>query len=136
MRLPTLEHDFWRLRSGEESHRRHPASFEIPPLPLRQSLGRGQAAKLIFDIGSVDEAGNPVVQGEKMWVLVAERCGDFYVGVLGNQPASVVPGGSFYLCPGAEVPFLPEHVVDIADPPQEYIQEELGRPPVRRWPRS
>ena len=71
-----------------------------------------------------------------MWVLVAERCGDFYVGVLGNQPASVEPGGSFYLRPGAEVPFLPEHVVDIADPPVGYAEEELGRPPARRWPRS
>jgi hypothetical protein len=32
MRLPTLERDFWTLRSGEESHRAHPDTFWIPPI--------------------------------------------------------------------------------------------------------
>ena len=45
MRLPTLERDFWTLRSGEESHGAHPDKFWIPPIDERRGLRRGQAAR-------------------------------------------------------------------------------------------
>jgi len=135
MRLPTIDRDYWELRSAEESHRRHPERFWIPPLEARQNLRRGQAAKLIFDIQTEDEHGNTTVGGERMWVIVTERVGDFYIGLLDNQPASVEPDENVYLCFGAEVPFLPEHVIDINDPPDKYVQWQLSQPPERYWPR-
>jgi hypothetical protein len=136
MRLPSLDRDFWQLRSGEQSHREHPDTFWLPPGEQRHSLLRGQAARLIFEIESQDETGAVHVEGERMWVIVAERVGDTYVGILDNQPATIEPGEGIYLCFGAEVPFLPEHVIDIADPPAEYVAWQLGQEPERRWPRG
>lgn len=136
MRLPNFERDFWQLRSAEQSHREHPDTFWIPPLEQRQSLKRGQAARLIFDIEVQDADGAVALQGERMWVIVAERVGDGYIGILDNQPASIEASERVYLCFGAEVPFLPEHVVDIGDPPVEYAEWQLSQEPERRWPRA
>lgn len=71
-----------------------------------------------------------------MWVIVSERVGDGYIGILDNKPASVDESQHFYLCRGAEVPFLPEHVIDIADPPSDYAQQRLSERPSHVWPRS
>src|SRR5262245_10109056 len=136
MRLPSLENDGWQLRSAELSHQQHPDTFWIPPLSQRQNLRRGQAAKIIIDIESRDEQGVVQSGGERMWVIVAERVGDFYIGILDNQPASLEPSGNVYLCFGAEIPFLPMHVIDIRDPPPEYAEWQLGQEPARRWPRD
>lgn len=135
MRLPTLQRDAWTLRSGEESHRASPDKFWIPPAEERHDLQRGKAAKLIFDIEVGDENGDVVVKGERIWVIVAERVGDLYIGILDNQPASFEPSDEAYLCFGAEIPFGPEHVVDVADPPTDYVQWQLGQKPERTWPR-
>ena len=94
MRLPSLEHDFWRLRSGEQSQQEHPDTFRMPPPDQRQNLKRGQAALLIFEIEGQDEQGVVQVQGERMWVIVSERIGDVYVGILDNQPASLGGGAT------------------------------------------
>jgi hypothetical protein len=74
-----------------------------------------------------------------MNVIVAERIesegGDLtYVGILDDAPVST-PEGS-YLRFGAEVPFRPEHVIGIADPPAEYVAWQFGQPPECRWPRE
>ena len=134
MRLATFERDFWQLRSGEESHLKNPDSFWLPPLADRQNLRRGQAARLIFEIEG-DDDGVVRVQGERMWVIVAERLGDTYVGILDNQPACLEPADNVYLRFGAEVPFRAEHVIDIAQPPAEYVEWQLGQPPERVWSR-
>ena len=136
MRLPTLQRDRWTLRSGEESHRGHPDKFWIPPVEERRGLRRGKAARLIFAIEAQDEAGQAVFSGERMWVIVAERIGDLYIGILDNQPATLEPADGVYLCFGAEVPFGPEHVIDIADPPAKHVEWQLGRKPERVWPRD
>ena len=136
MRLPTLKEDFWQLRSAEESRRANPQAFHIPPLEERQQLKRGHAAKLIFDIEAVDEAGNPSVGGERMWVIVSGRHGDFYLGILDSQPASIVPGEDVYLCFGAEIPFKAEHVIEIAEPPKNYVDWQLSQAPERLWPKE
>lgn len=134
MHLPSLESDYWELRSGEEAHREHPDTFWIPPLEQRQNINRGQAVRLIFDIESEDEDANITVQSERMWVIVSERHGGYYIGILDNQPASLDPANNnVYLCFGAEIPFLPEHVIDIANPPNQYVEWQLGQPPERRW---
>lgn len=135
MRLATFARDFWQLRSGELSHREHPETFWIPPLEHRKSLKRGQSARLIFDIEGEDDDGNPEVQGERMWVTISEQIGDYYIGILENQPACFDPREDFYLRMGAEIPFSAEHVIDIADPPADYVEWQLGQEPERRWPR-
>jgi hypothetical protein len=136
MRLAEMSRDFWELRSGEESARKHPDKFHLPSLELRKSLKRGQAAKLIFEIESQDDAGTRIQQGERMWVVVREQVGEVYIGILDNQPASLVPGDKVYLCFGAEIPFLPEHVIEIASPPADYVEWQLGQKPERTWPRD
>jgi hypothetical protein len=136
MRHANLERDFWQLRSGEESHGQHPETFMLPPLEERQSLARGQAAKLIFDIETVDENGEVVLTGERMWVIVAERIGGSYIGILDSQPACLTPDEVTYLRFGAEIPFTPEHVIEIATPPPSYVAWQLSQPPERSWPRK
>jgi hypothetical protein len=136
VRLPSFERDFWRLRSGEQSQREHPDTFWMPPLDQRQNVKRGQAVRLIFEIEAQDEQGVVHVSGERMWVIVAERVGDVYIGILDNQPACLKRSGNAYLRFGAEVPFQAEHVIDIADPPQKYVDWQLGQAPERYWPRE
>jgi hypothetical protein len=136
MRLATLKTDFWQLRSGEASHKDHPDSFWIPPRDQRENLHRGQSAKLIFDIEAEGENGKIELQGERMWVTVAERVGSCYIGILENQPACLEPNENVYLCLGAEIPFLAEHVIDIADPPADFVEWQLGPEPERRWSRE
>ncbi len=136
MRLATLERDFWQLRSGEESHREHPDTFQIPPLDERQGLKRGHAVRLFFDIEGNEDDGSVGVQCERMWVIVSEGVGDTYVGILDNQPACLERSDSVYLRFGAEVPFRAEHVTAIESPPAEYVEWQLGQPPDRVWPRT
>jgi hypothetical protein len=136
MRLATFERDFWQLRCGEASHRAHPETFWIPPREERDHLRRGQSARLIFDIEGEDEDGQLQVQGERMWVTVAERVDDVYIGILENEPACFEPAQNVYLCRGAEVPFLAEHVIDITDASADYVEWQLGQEPKRRWPRN
>lgn len=134
--MACFERDYWELEDAEELHRQHPGTFEIPPLNWRQSLKHGDAAKLIFLIELEQEDGKIIVQGERIFVIVSERVGDAYVGILDGQPVSLERSDSIYLRFGAEVPFRPEHVIDIAKPPAEYVEWQLGIPPERRWPRE
>ncbi|HEX3313425.1 MAG TPA: hypothetical protein VHR72_00985 [Gemmataceae bacterium] len=136
MRLATIERDFWQLRSGEVSHRQNPDEFWIPPAEQRDGLQRGQAARLIFDIEAQDEKGVVQIQGERMWVIVTEKISDTYIGILDNQPACLEPAEDVYLRFGAEVPFRAEHVIDIANPPKDYADWQLGQAPERVWLRD
>jgi hypothetical protein len=135
MRHPSIAIDFWELRSAEASQAKYGDKFWIPALEERQNIKRGQAARLIFDI-EVDNAGTPEVQGERMYVIVSEKIGDTYIGILDNQPACVDPDGTFYLSFGAEVPFLAKHIIDIDSPPQDWVEQQLSHKPDYTWPRS
>ena len=134
MRLPSIKTDYWELRSGQNAHAQNPNDFWIPPLTKREQLIKGQAARLIFDI-EVEEEGKILVQGERMWVIVSEKIANIYIGILDNQPACLYPEENAYLRFGAEIPFLAEHIIDIANPPQDYVDWQLGQPPERVWPR-
>ncbi len=70
-----------------------------------------------------------------MWVIVADQIGDAYIGILDAQP-SFDPSEDVYLRFGAEIPFRPEHVIEIAQPPRKYVEWQLGQPPERVWPRT
>src|SRR5215510_25735 len=108
MRLPNLDDDFWELLSAELQHEKHPESFWIPTLEERQTVQRGQAVKLLFKIQLEDDDGKISHQIERMWLIASEKVGDYYIGILDNQPASFIPSEGDYLCFGAEVPFLAE----------------------------
>ena len=137
MRLANFKEDYWELRSGEKSHQEHPDTFWIPDLSDRKSLKRGDAAKLIFDIECEDENGKITIEGERIYVIVSEVVGDKYIGILDSQPACIDKDqGGVYLGFGVEIPFSPEHVIDIDRPPEDYIEWQLGQSPERTWPRN
>lgn len=136
MEIAQFEKDYWELRDGEKCHSDNPDTFWIPELEKRESLKRGDAAKLIFDI-ECDDKGKIIIQGERIFVIVSEVVGNKYIGILDSQPACIEKGqDDIYLCFGAEIPFEPRHVVDIARPPEEYIEWQLSQPPERIWPRE
>ena len=135
MRLPSLERDYWGLVSGEARHAESSESFWIPALSERQSLKVGQVAKLIFEIESENERGEVERNYERMWVVVLEIASPYYIGRLINKPATVDETEEFYLSLGAEVPFLPEHVIDIDQPPEEFLKTLFSEKPRNVWPR-
>lgn len=136
MRLATLREDGWELRSAEEAHARSPSTFWIPELDRRRGLRRGQGVKLLFDVQTPSPRGSVEVSGERMWVVVADRVGERFLGRLVTEPACVPDGEAHYLRVGAEIPFGMEHVADIDDPPDVYANRILTGSPTRRWPRG
>jgi hypothetical protein len=135
MRWPSLEEDYWELESGEARHAEAPSSFWIPSRVEREAVQPGQAVKLLFAIEGEFEDGSIGVQVERMWVFVTERVADGFIGILDNRPDSTEPSPNAYLDIGVEVPFRPEHIIDIADPPQDYVTWQRSQPPSQTWPR-
>ena len=109
MREPDFEQDGWCLDDGEEYHRDAPDTFWLPQVEDRQSLKPGELVKLIFRI-SVGDKEEPVAV-ERMWVIVRERVGDQYLGVLDNDPYAISENEELWS--GVELPFSPRHVIDI-----------------------
>jgi uncharacterized protein YegJ (DUF2314 family) len=89
----------WRLGNGEESHRRAPATFKIPPVVRRHNLKAGQSAKLMFEQDS---------NTERMWVKIVEVANGRYIGALDSHPSFITV--SF----GERIEFNPEHVIAVA----------------------
>jgi hypothetical protein len=135
MRLPSLENDYWALISGEARHAESPNAFWIPPLSERLSLKVGQAAKLIFEIESENEEGNIERSCERMWVVVSEIDQPYYIGRLTNKPSISDDNEEFYLKLDVEIPFLPEHVIDIDQPPEEFLKALFSEEPKDVWSR-
>ena len=122
LRLASLEQDGWELDSGVARHEESPDSFWIPSESARSNLKRGQAAKLIFLVQRDGPDGEPIVEGERMWVMVLGKEGGQYRGFLDNIPVTTT-----LLEIGDEVCFGPEHIIDIADPPDDHFQERTKR---------
>ncbi|EOD80338.1 hypothetical protein D515_00626 [Grimontia indica] len=135
MKLATFEEDYWQLRSGVESHMLNPQKFWIPDESERRNLKIGDAAKLIFDVEGENDDGSIEVVGERIYVIVSEIIGEFYIGILDSQPLCIDPKDDFYLGFGVEVAFTQEHVIDIDRPPDDYIEWQLGQKPEKEWPR-
>ncbi len=137
MELASFEKDYWQLRNTEESHKKNPDTFWVPPLEKRKSLNIGDAAKLIIEIELEDKNGKIVIESERGYVIVSEVEGDKYIGILDFQPACIEKGNNeVYLCFGAEIPFSYEHIIDIVRPPEDYIEWQLGQKPERIWHRK
>lgn len=132
-RLAEMATDYWCLRSGETAHAASPETFSLPPLEDRNGLVYGQAVKLIFDQEGYEESGEISVQGERMWVLVTERVSGRYLGVLDSDPQLLEPSERTYLRRGAEIAFDAEHVIDVGNPPPDYVAEHLGSRQPQRW---
>ena len=117
------ERDGWVLVSAEERHQLDPENFLIPEYHERESLVRGDAAKLLFDI--VAKEGDEVLDRgvDRMWVIVISRVGDKYRGVLDSDPG-ISPG--LALRPGTEILFDARNVCDIDRPPDAYLLERFG----------
>ncbi|NJR69678.1 MAG: hypothetical protein HC771_14210 [Synechococcales cyanobacterium CRU_2_2] len=74
---------------------------------------------------------------QRLWVAVSERVDDYYIGILNEHPAENYANRDFYLSPGAEVPFLSHHIVDISRPPFGFdIRKVLQTNPKRLWSRD
>jgi hypothetical protein len=128
MREPDFELDGWCLDDGEARHREAPETFWIPALEDRERLGPGDLVKLIFRI-AIDKEVEPVAV-ERMWVLVRERVGGAYLGLLDNDPSALAENDELWS--GVEIPFEPRHVIDI-DPADEATEAKAKEPPTRRW---
>lgn len=77
-RLATLETDGWTIDDGEQAHAAHPERYRIPP------------------------------RGERMWVEIQERHGDWYLGTLDSDPCCTDAIQS-----GMPLWFQARHVIDI-----------------------
>lgn len=105
-------------------------TFWLPDQAQRQSLQPGDLAKLIFRI-SVESDDEPEAV-ERMWVLVRERIGNRYLGVLDNNPSSISQNGEFWS--GIELPFEARHVIDITRADRK-TRAAATKSPTRAWPR-
>lgn len=131
MREPDWDIEGWTLRNGEEAHSAAPDTFWIPSLSERASLKVGDYAKLIFEI-SVDDPEDPV-SVERMWVIVRERIGGRYLGRPDNEPDALAPNDEFWV--GTEVPFGPEHIINI-EPGDDASIALAVEAPLKSWPRE
>jgi len=68
-----------------------------------------------------------------MYVLVSHPTGEGYMGLLTSKPQLLEPS-DVYLCAAAEVYFGPEHVIDIDQPPEDFVRVMFSEPPTRTWP--
>ena len=99
------------LISAEERHAAHPQTFDIPSRGARESLTPGDGVRLLFDI-ETREGGRVIDRGvDRMWVIVKQRTGDRYVGILDSDPGLAE---GLNLRAGDAIAFGPEHVADIA----------------------
>ena len=112
-----------RISSG-----RPPDTFLIPDLKDRESLQPSDLAKLIFRI-SIDNAEEPVAV-ERMWVVVRERVGNEYLGILDNDPTAIDENDELWS--GIELPFSARHIIKI-DTSSDATMEIAGQLPKRRW---
>lgn len=78
----------------------------------------------------MDNSEEPVAV-ERMWVVVRERTASGYLGVLDNEPDSIAENDEFWV--GTELPFGPQHIINIED--RDPASISLAREePRTRWP--
>jgi hypothetical protein len=65
-----------------------------------------------------------------MWVIVRERVQDGYLGVLDNNPEAIEPNDELWS--GVELPFQPQHVIQISERDDKTIAL-AAQEPNRRW---
>ena len=131
MREADLETDGWRLEDGEALHRQAPDTFWIPAAEGRARLHPGDLVKLVFRI-ALDNSERPF-SVERMWVIVRERVGNQYLGILDNNPYALEENDELWS--GVEIAFSPRHIIDI-DLPNDASVAKARETPRRPWPRD
>ena len=122
-KLATIERDGWTLLSAEARHALNSETFRIPDRAERESLLPGEAAQLLFDI-EVRQGAQLLDRGvDRMWVIVKDRVGNLYCGVLDSDPGQAE---GLSLHPGSALFFGPEHVIAIERPPDGYVRDKYG----------
>lgn len=129
MRTPDLDEDGWCLENGVDYHALDSQTFAIPDAATRNALKPGDFAKLIFLI-AVEDDEEPIT--DRMWVVVREVADGGYFGLLDNEP-DIDENDEFWL--GTEVPFGPEHVIEVQAGNTE-SRAYAARAPLRVWPRG
>lgn len=118
----TIEDCGWCLVNAELRAREQP-EFVMPDRSRREALMVADAAKLLFDIESRD--GDAIIDRgvDRMWVIVKQRTEGGYIGVLDSHPDY---GETVLLRQGTEVIFGPEHIIEISQPPLDYLEGKYG----------
>jgi len=111
IRLPTIELDGYEIVSGIASSETSPDTFKIPDHDRIARISEGDFVKLNFLISLTNKIDN--VEGERMWVKVAEIRGPYLIGTLANKPIDAWDNENAPLDYGSEVAFLPEHICDV-----------------------
>lgn len=91
----------------------------------------GEFAQLIFSIDTGDPE-DPIAV-ERMWVIVRERFAGGYLGILNNNPVSIMENEFFWS--GIELPFSAKHIIDIRASNDTSMRIAEAKP-TRPWPRS
>ena len=120
--LCEMESDGGQLDSGVARMDKSPKTFRIPSAGKRSRIVAGDFVKLIFQVLVQDEAGRETVFDERMWVKAEGTDGPYFWGTLANDPS--FDGQSIGLTFGAEIAFLPEHIVDIMSAAEQQRQEQ------------
>jgi len=100
----------WRIKTPDDSGHEQ----------RDEHLRRGQAVKLAFEIS--ERSGGTTI--ERMWVLVVERIGARYIGMLLNDPKTRPPNGD--LCERSRIVFTANDVLDVDEPPKAYVEERIA----------
>jgi hypothetical protein len=93
----------YKLDSGVDAQAESPETFRIPSANDRESLGRGDFAKLIFRFS---DGSREFV--ERMWVIVEAVGPEGYAGILDNNPYNTDE-----IRAGGRVKFTPAHIIQI-----------------------
>jgi len=93
----------WWLTDAAQSQRNYPYTFYKPSRATTARLGIGDLVKLIFEFDNPNPEG---WSAERMWVIITERNGDVFNGVLDNEPAQLTG-----LAPGDPVAFEERHII-------------------------
>ena len=119
-----IETNGWALVSAVDRNKAFPDSFTIPSEERRNSLKRGEAAQILFDIETRDN-GVVVDRGiDRMWVIVVSVLADGYRGVLDSDPGTAE---NLKLCRGDLVEFRADHICKVDQPPADFLREEYGQ---------
>lgn len=116
-----IEKSGWTLASAVERNAEFPETFQIPAKERRNSLKRGEAAQILFDI-ETRENGIIVDRGiDRMWVIVISVLYDSYRGVLDSEPGTAE---NLKLFRGDVIEFGASHICKIDQPPKEFLEKE------------
>ncbi|WP_440904789.1 DUF2314 domain-containing protein [Catenovulum sp. SX2] len=97
----------WYLEDGVARNKEFPSTFFIPKQWKKALVGQGDIVKLMFNISFTDD-GKEACEIERMWVIVTEKSGDLYKGVLDNDPYCTSE-----LKSGVSVEFEGRHIIAI-----------------------